>query len=217
VSAGQLAQQLGDRLPAADTVPASAFDLAEHTRRFVEAVVLTDVDDVELAAVAAELGTLTARLDARRRPEPLYLVRHPDGRVESLLNAGSGRLNPQSAPIEWVHRPAAPPPGTEPVAVEVTARCTYTAQHAGSPGRVYGGVLALTLDEAIGIALWASGAGGMTVSLTVSLRGAAPLGRPLDIAARYTGHEGRKNFATGEVTVDGVVVAEASAIYVMPR
>ena len=47
-----------------------------------------------------------------RRPEPLRLVRHPDGRIESLLQAAAGRLNPQSLPIEWVHRPTEPPAGS---------------------------------------------------------------------------------------------------------
>jgi len=217
VSAARLAEELGDRLPRADSIPPSSFDLVAEARRFVEAVVMSDVDDAERAAITAALATLTARLNTDRRPEALYLVRHPDGRVESLLNAGSGRLNPQSAPIEWLHRPTEPPPGTEPSPVEVTARCTYTAQHAGSPGRVYGGVLALTLDEALGIALRAAGAGGMTVSMTVSLKAGTPVGVPIDISARYTGHEGRKSYASGEIRANGVVTTEATAIFVSER
>jgi acyl-coenzyme A thioesterase PaaI-like protein len=145
------------------------------------------------------------------------LVRHADGRVESLLQAGSGRLNPQSPPLEWVHRPTEPPPGSEPRSVEVTARCSFTAAHAGSPGRVHGSALAGVLDEVTGIAIRAAGAGGMTVALNVSLKGGVPIGAVAQIAARYTGGERRKSFASGEVTVDGVVVAEASVIYVAER
>jgi acyl-coenzyme A thioesterase PaaI-like protein len=217
VSAARLAEQLFDQLPMVDSIPPSSFDLVAGTRQLVEAVVMTDVDDAERAAIVKELAALTGRLNAVRRLEPLYLVRHPDGRVESMLNAGSGRLNPQAAPLEWIHRPTEPAPGSEPTPVEVLARCTYAAQHAGSPGRVYGGVLALTLDEALGIAVRASGAGGMTVSITVSLKAGTPVDEPVEVRARYTGHEGRKSYASGEIVANGVVTAEATAIFVSER
>ena len=144
-------------------------------------------------------------------------MRHADGRIESLAQAGSGRLNPQAPPVEWIHRPTEPPRGSEPVAVEVRARCTFTAAHGGSPGRVYGGVLALVLDEVLGVAVRVAGAGGMTVSLTVALKGATPFGVPVEISARYTRSDGRKNFATGEIRVDDTITAEAAAVFVGER
>ena len=217
VSASRLAELLGDQLPPASTIPSEAYELVERTRELIDAVVLTDVPAEARAAAAARIADVTRELNAQQRQEHLLLVRHPDGRIESLTQAGSGRLNPQSPPLEWIHRPTEPAPGTEPVAVEVTARCTFGARHGGSPGRVHGSVLAGVLDEVTGIAIRAAGAGGMTVALDVSLRGAVPIGTSADIAARYTGGEGRKSYATGEVTVDGAVVATASVIYVAER
>ena len=217
VSAGRLAELLGDSLPLADTLSPASFDLVASVRRLVEAVVLTDLDPAELAAVTARVDELTERLSGEQRAEPLLLVRHDDGRVESLLQAAAGRLNPQALPIEWVHRPTEPPPGTPPVPVEVAARCTFTSAHGGSPGRVHGGLVALTLDEVIGVALRAAGASGMTVRLDVSLSGAVPVGRPVDIVARYVRAEGRKAWGTGEVVVDGVEVARAEALFVGER
>jgi acyl-coenzyme A thioesterase PaaI-like protein len=217
VSAARVAELLGDSLPDPATIPASAFELVAATRDLVEAVVMTDVDGATRAAVAAELGTAADRLRAQRRSDALYMVRHADGRVESLNQAGSGRLNPQAPPIEWVHRPKEPPPGSPPTPVDVRARCTFGPQHGGSPGRVYGGVLGCALDEVLGIAVLVSGATGMTVSLTVSLRGGTPFGVPVDIVGRYTGSEGRKSYASGEVVVDGKVTAEATAIFVAER
>jgi acyl-coenzyme A thioesterase PaaI-like protein len=79
---------------------------------------------------------------------------------------------------------------------------------------VYGGIVALALDEVLGVAAHAGGASGMTVSLTVSLRAATPLDVPVEIVGRYTHSVGRKSFASGEVVVDGSVSAEATAIYV---
>lgn len=217
LSAARLAEQLGDRLPSPSSVPGAADELVARTRELVEAVVMTDVDAAELAAAADALAEVAAGLRRRRREAPLLLVRHPDGRVESLLQAGSGRLNPQAPPVEWVERPTEPPAGSEPVPATVRARCTFTAAHAGSPSRVHGGVLALVLDEVLGTAVTASGVSGMTVSLTVSLRGGTPFGVPVEIVARYTGHEGRKSFATGEVLVDGIATVEASAVFVGER
>lgn len=217
MSAARLAEQLGDRLPSARSVSAEAVELVQRVRELVAAVVMTDVDADERAAAAEQLATISSSLRARQREQPLYLVRHPDGRVESLLQAGSGRLNPQAPPIEWVHRPAEPPPGSDPVPVEVRARCTFTAAHCGSPGRVHGGVLATVLDEALGGAVTAAGASGMTVAFTVSLSGAVPIDEPVDISAHFTGREGRKAFAAGEARVGDRVAAEATAIYVAER
>ncbi len=217
VSASRLAELYGDTLPAAATIPDEAFELVERIRELMDAVVLTDATAQVRAAAAARIAEVTRELNARRREHQLLLVRHPDGRLESMTQAGSGRLNPQSPPLEWIHRPTEPPPGSEPRAVEVTARCTFTPRHGGSPGRVHGSVLAGVLDEVTGIAIRAAGAGGMTVALDVSLKGAVPIGASADIAARYTGGEGRKSYATGEVAVDGAVVATASVIYVAER
>jgi acyl-coenzyme A thioesterase PaaI-like protein len=220
MSAARLAEELGDRLPPADTVTPEALALVRAARDLVEAIVLTDVDAATRAAATADVTDVTTRLRVRRRPDALYLVRHPDGRVESLVQAGSGRLNPQAPPVEWVMRPTEPPPGRAPQPVEVTARCTFTAAHAGSPGRVYGGVLALVLDEVLGVAVRAAGAGGMTVSLTTQLRGATPFGEPVEIAGRLDRSEGRKHFASGEVRVggpDGRVTVEATAVFVDDR
>jgi hypothetical protein len=217
VSAARVAELLGDQLPDPALIPPSAFALVAQARELVEAVVMTDVDAEMRAAAAADLAAITERLRAERRADALYMVRHADGRVESLNQAGSGRLNPQAPPIEWVDRPKEPPPGSEPTPVEVRARCTFGPQHGGSPGRVYGGVLGCALDEVLGVAVLVSGATGMTVALSVSLRGGTPFGVPVDIVGRYTGSEGRKSFASGEVVVDGKVTVEATAIFVGER
>ena len=216
VSASRLAELMGDQLPLVDSIPDEAFALTAAVRDLVEAVVLNDLPAPDLAQATEQVHALTADLRRHQR-DHLQLVRHPDGRIESLRNAGAGRLNPQAPPLEWLHRPTEPPPGTPPEAVEVTARCVFTAAHGGSPGRVYGGVIALVLDEVTGIAIRVAGASGMTVALNVSLKGGVPIGAPATIVARYTGGEGRKSFASGEMTIDGKVVAEASVIYVAER
>jgi acyl-coenzyme A thioesterase PaaI-like protein len=217
ISAARLAQQLGDELPEASSIPDAAYTLAERVRDLVAAVVMTEVSAEERALAAERVSEITEALRQRQRTEPLLLIRHPDGRVESMVQAGSGRLNPQAPPIEWIVRPAEPPPGSEPRLAEVRARVIFTAAHGGSPGRVYGGVLMLVLDEVLGVATRVAGASGMTVALSVSLTGATPINVPVEIMGRYTGSERRKSFASGEVMVDGIVTAEATGIYVQER
>ena len=217
MSAARLAEQLGTRLPQLSSVPREAFDLVARTRELVEAVVLTDVDPKARAEAVRAIAAATRALTARRRPKPLLLVRRAERGVESLLQAGSGRLNPQAPPVEWLERPAEPEPGAGPVPCQVRARCVFTASHAGSPSRVHGGVLALVLDEVLGTAVTSAGASGMTVSMTVSLWAGTPFGVPVEIAARLTGREGRKSYASGEILVDGAITAEATAVYVSER
>ncbi len=217
MSAARMAEQLGSQLPELSSVPREAFDLVARTRELVEAVVLTDVDPKARAEAARAIAAATRALTARRRPEPLLLVRRAERGVESLLQAGSGRLNPQAPPVEWLERPVEPEPGAGPVPCQVRARCVFTASHAGSPSRVHGGVLALVLDEVLGTAVTSAGASGMTVSMTVSLRAGTPFGVPVEIAARLTGREGRKSYASGEILVDGALTAEATAVYVSER
>ena len=58
---------------------------------------------------------------------------------------------------------------------------------------------------------------GMTVEITVSLRAGVPVGAPVDLHARFTHREGRKAWATGELLVEDVVAADATALYIAER
>ncbi|MCU0273693.1 MAG: PaaI family thioesterase [Acidimicrobiales bacterium] len=216
-SAGELAARLGDALPLVDSVPAESFALVDAVRRLVGAVVLTDVGPAERASIAREIEALTARLDAARRDHTWLLVRHPDGRPEHLTQAGSGRLNPQAPSVVWTDVPTPPPAGGEPVPAEVRGTCVLGAAHTGSTGRAHGSIVAALLDEAIGHAMLAAGATGMTARLDISFRRATPVGVPVELRARFTGADGRKRFGEGALLVDGEVTAEATALFVRER
>jgi acyl-coenzyme A thioesterase PaaI-like protein len=208
LSAAQVAALLGDGVAGPGAVTAGALALVGAARDLVEAVVLTDVGDGDRAVAAADLRAVTERLRARRRAGAVLLVRHPDGRVEHLTQAGSGRLNPQAPAIDIQGLVA--PPGT-PSPVELVARCTLTASFGGPPGRVHGGQVAALLDEVVGFAAFAAGVPGVTVSLTVRYHRPTPHSTPLEVRARLDRWEGRKRWASGEVTAAGEVTASAEA------
>jgi acyl-coenzyme A thioesterase PaaI-like protein len=123
-----------------------------------------------------------------------------------------------NSPVEGPANPLAPPL-TDVVAGDGEMRATalLTGAYEGPPGRVHGGWVAALLDHALGRAVACAGLPAMTVSLTVDYRRGTPYGVPLTVRARFTGSEGRRVFATGEIVAQGEVTAEASAILVSVR
>jgi acyl-coenzyme A thioesterase PaaI-like protein len=216
-SSWRLAQELGDALPRTDDVASpGARELVAAVRDLMDALVTSDVDAAERARVAAEVRALSHALRAAERAPGPLLTRRADGMLQHLTNAGSGILNPHAPLVEFVDLPAAPEPGTEPSPVEVLARCTFTEAHAGSPGRVHGGPVMSVLDEALGMAVTVAGASGMTATITIRFRAGTPVG-PVEARARFTHRDGRKAWATGELVAEGVVTADAEALYISER
>ncbi|MGC0415396.1 PaaI family thioesterase [Embleya sp. AB8] len=216
-SATALAELMAGTLPDPSSVSASALDLADRVRDLVEAVVWTDVDAAVRADAARRIAELTAELGAARRDRAVSLIRHPDGRLEHLTQMGSGRLNPQAPRLVFADVAAGPEPGAEPESVEIHARCTLTAAHGGPPERAHGGIVAVLLDQLLGVAAAAAGAPGLTAGLDVRYRRATPYDAPLELTGRWTGRDGRKSFATGEIRAAGVVTAEATAVFIAER
>ncbi len=205
-SALELARVLGDRVLAPDAIPPEAFALVEAARDLVDAVVGTDVPPAARAVAADELAAITARLREQRREPVILLVRHDDGRIENLSQAGGGGRFPQAPPGGVVGRSPA----------EGGASWARNAAHGGPPGKAHGGIVAGLLDEVLGVAAMVAGGAGLTAGLDVRYRAATPYGVPLTITARLTGRDGRKGFATGEVRAGDTVTAEATAVFVRP-
>jgi acyl-coenzyme A thioesterase PaaI-like protein len=82
---------------------------------------------------------------------------------------------------------------------------------------VHGGVVALVLDQVLGMAVHQAGASGLTRVLTVEFRKATPYGVPLEITARCTEFGGGRSRATGELRHGDVVTAEAEATFITDR
>jgi acyl-coenzyme A thioesterase PaaI-like protein len=213
-SASELAAQSADDLIDPTTIDAASLALVARVRDLVEAVVSTDVSPAERELISAELERLTATLSQSTRDPLIQLGRHRDGRLENFTQAGSGSLNPQSVPLDFDPLPSAPDPGQPPSSAEVSARFVLSAAHSGPPHKAHGGVVATILDEVLGVAATAAGASGLTGTLTVRYEAATPYGVPLVVVGRYTGSEGRKHRATGEILHEDRVTARGEAVYI---
>ena len=213
ISAWQLGERLGGRVPNASTVSAAELDLVDATRDLLDAVVQTDADDATRESAAAQIRSVASTLRARTRDAVIVLVRHDDGRLENLTQAGSGRLNARALPLTFDPLPPPAPAGTL-APVEVVAHCTLDASHSGAPARAHGGVVATMFDEALGVAATAAGASGLTGSIEMRFRRATPLGVPLRVTARCTERAGRKSYASGALWHGDVLLAEATAVFV---
>ena len=202
---------MGDDIPGLDSISSESHELVAAVRDLLDAVMRTDVDDATKASVAADLANINSRLRSKVRQPYITVVRHTNGRIENVTQAGSGPLNPR-API--VSFDPVPVPGDAYVPVEVTAHAVLDASMSGPPEKAHGGIVATMLDEVLGVASTAAGASGLTVALNIRFRAGTPLGVPLTVTARGTGVDGRKSFASGEVRHGDTVVAEATAVYV---
>lgn len=191
-----------------DDEAAALTGLAARVRELAEATVLTGADAAEAAAVADEIAALTARLTAERRGAPPFVTPGERRMDRQIANPVSGPLNP-----------FAPPIGLD-VTSDGVVRGEFTlgAVYEGPPSYVHGGVSAMVLDQALGMAAAATGTPGMTATLETRYRRPTPLGVPLKVEAKASRVEGRKVYASGTISVtDGRVTVEATAMFIMPQ
>lgn len=197
---------------------AAAERLGGALRRLMDAAVLFDREgygeaaDALLAEVADTAETLAERLEARQRQTMPW----PD--PESMRRG----LRPFS-PLIGQANPLAPPLTVEvdPEGVRIGERAVVGSAlmrpiHEGPPGAIHGGWVASLLDQILGHANAYSGAGGMTVELTVRYKRRTPYDVPLLLKARTDSVEGRRVRASGEIIADGVVTAEAEGLFLQP-
>ncbi len=197
-----------DRPVLGDDEAAALTGLAARVRELAEATVLTAAGAAEAAAVADEIAALTARLSAERRDAPPFATPGETRMDRQIANPVAGALNPLAPPIVL----EADSDGI------VRGTFTLGAVYEGPPSYVHGGVSAMVLDQALGMAAAASGNPGMTATLETRYRRPTPLGVPLQVEAKASRVEGRKVYASGTISApDGRVTVEATAMFIMPQ
>lgn len=138
---------------------------------------------------AAELDALTAQLNAVAG----YLETHAPDFEERFVDMWSAEGLGSHDPAAGTHNAIAPPLRMwgQPDG-SVVGRITLGIAYQGPPGLVHGGICALLLDHAMGMANHWAGTSGMTGTLTVRYERPTPLFRELEVRARQLRVQGRR-------------------------
>jgi acyl-coenzyme A thioesterase PaaI-like protein len=117
---------------------------------------------------------------------------------------GCGDANPEGLHIEFSAEGG-----------RVTGRFEARQAHQGFPGVAHGGIVAAAIDEAMGWAMYVSGAWAMTARLEVRYRRPLPLGQPLEVSAEVVRNRGRWLEAKGSLRVaGGPILAQAKGVFI---
>ena len=189
---------------------ASGIDEATRAARRVIAALLHNGDGIPGEENRPDLDRITARLDGiaddLERTAPTVearlaaMWRGPDSRHDPA----SGSENPLAPPMQLT--------GTDDGSVSGTV--TLGLPYQGPPGHVHGGVSALLLDHALGVANHWGGLSGMTAELTLRYRRPVPLFEPLTITGRQLSTDGRKISTIGSVSARGEECVTAEGVFI---
>ncbi len=187
--------------------------VGDATRRVIERLVATMTTNEELDNIAAQIEGIANALE-----------RYPMGRTyegfSEAANAGSPGGFFDHSPISGVANPIAPPLKFEAPDLDgdsekkIVAHVNFGSAYEGPPGCVHGGYLAAAFDELLGRAQSLCGNPGMTANLTINYRKPTPLKADLEFEGVLVKVDGRKVYTRGRCMHNGVLTAEAEALFV---
>jgi len=185
--------------------------LASAMRLVIERLVPSNAppDELERAADALERYAEALQDHPRLRDPRLF---------GESANAGDVGAFFDQSPLIGLANPLAPP-----LTIgrkddrHAHATGVFGSAYEGPPGSVHGGFVAAAFDEVLGYVQSLSGLAGMTGTLTVKYRKPTPLHTPLLFEAELVRVEGRKIFTRATVSADGILRAEAEAIFISFR
>ena len=97
---------------------------------------------------------------------------------------------------------------------DVVADLEFPEHFQGGPGVVHGGAIAAFVDDLLGYVPVVFGSPGVTASLEIHYRRPIPLGVVVEGRAWLSRVDGRKMWAEGTVRTGGVLLVEATALFV---
>ncbi len=174
-------------------------------RRVISALLQAgDGTDAEMTDVASRLGEVADHLEA-----------HAPGVEARMVDMWAGEGFTRHDPVSGPENAIAPPlhlRGREDGSI--VGKASLGMPYQGPPGYVHGGVSALLLDHALGVANGWAGTSGMTAELTLRYRRVTPLFAPLTVTARQVAVDGRKIRTEGAIQAGGETCVEASGLFI---
>ncbi|MBK8731192.1 MAG: PaaI family thioesterase [Tetrasphaera sp.] len=175
------------------------------TRRLIAALLHAgNSTAAELNPIAHQLNAIASYLEEHCPPVEDRLVDMWSDLEVTRHDPASGPENAIAPPLEMSGNPDG----------SVSGVVTLGLPYQGPPGYVHGGISALLLDHAFGMANHWAGKAGMTGTLTMRYRRPVPLFTELEVRAKNVGGEGRKLFVEGTISIGGEVCIEADAIFI---
>ncbi|NNN18579.1 MAG: PaaI family thioesterase [Acidimicrobiaceae bacterium] len=183
------------------------------TRRVIDRLVATLASNEDLDEIGTEIEGIANALE-----------RFPMGRTyegfSEAANAGSPGGFFDHSPISGVANPIAPPlqfeiPDFDASGEQrIIGRVNFGSAYEGPPGCVHGGYLAASFDELLGRAQSLGGNPGMTANLSINYRKPTPLKCDLEFEGILVKVDGRKVYTRGTCKHNGILTAEAEALFV---
>jgi hypothetical protein len=183
--------------------------LADQVRQLIDDVLFLDAAAASEADLSAAEHALADAVTA--------FTRLPDVPGRNLHVAPVDNAHPERSPLTGRSNALAAPLRLWFEGEEIRGEATYPDAYEGPPGLVHGGYVIAAFDDVLGVVQSVSGMAGLTGTLEVKLRRGTPLNQKIEYVGGVSGTEGRKVFAWGRSTCDGVLLAEATGIFIEPR
>ena len=175
------------------------------TRRVMAALIHAGNNTAaEMNPIAHQLGAIAGYLEEHAPPVEERLIDMWSDLDVSRHDPAAGPENAIAPPLQMHGHPDG----------SVSGVLTLGLPYQGPPGFVHGGISALLLDHAFGLANHWAGKAGMTGTLTLRYRAPVPLFEPIEVWAKNVGSEGRKLFLEGRISAGGAPCIEAEAIFI---
>jgi acyl-coenzyme A thioesterase PaaI-like protein len=180
-------------------------DAATAARRVIAGLLRAgDISGADLAGIAARLNAVADDLD-RAAPEL----------EDRLVDMWRGDEPPRHDPVGGPENPIAPGATfTETAGGGVESVVTLGLPYQGPPSLVHGGISALLLDHALGVATSLGGIPCVTAQLTLRYHRPTPLFEPLTITGRRESVDGRKVRTVGTISAGGQVCVSAEGLFI---
>jgi acyl-coenzyme A thioesterase PaaI-like protein len=206
--AGPRAEAAPEGVPLTATPAQQGVDpVAAAVRRLVASLPGAGGTAAQLASVAERLHEIADEVE--------WLSPSVEQRLTDLWR---GEGVPRHDPASGTSNPVAPPMRLRGLPDgSVRGEVVLGVQYQGPPRLAHGGISALLLDHALGVANHWAGQSGRTANLTLDYPRPTPLFTSLTITARQETVDGRKISTSGEISVDGEVCVSARGLFITPR